>query len=55
MSGNEQIKIQKTVLNQVSKDTRLNKILKLVSRFSKAITDILKRGFMLRAVMLCFI
>ena len=52
MSGNEQIKMQKTVLNQVSKDTRLNKILKLVSRFSKVITD---RGFMLRAVMLCFI
>ena len=40
MSGNEQIKIQKIALNQLAKDTRLNKVFKLVLRLSKAIPDI---------------
>ena len=41
MSGNEQIKIQKIVLNQLTKDTRLSKVFKLVSRLLKAIPGIL--------------
>ena len=40
MSGNEQIKIQKVVLTQLAKDIRLNKISKLVSRLSKAVSNI---------------
>ena len=40
MSGNEQIKIQKIVLTQLAKDIRLNKISKLVSRLSKAVSNI---------------
>ena len=40
MSGNEKIKIQKTVLNQLAMDTRLNKVFKLVLKLSKAISDI---------------
>ena len=41
MSGNERIKIQKIVRNQLAKNTRLNKVFKLVSRLSKTIPDIL--------------
>ena len=39
-SGNEQIKIQKIVLNQLAKHTHLNKFFKLVLRLSKAIPNI---------------
>ena len=38
MSGNEQIKIKKIALNQLAKNTQLNKVFELVSRLSKAIT-----------------
>ena len=40
ISGNEQIKIQKVVLNELAKDNWLNKVLKLVSKLSKATPDI---------------
>ena len=39
ISGNEQIKIKKNVLNELAKDNRLNKVLKLVSKLSKATPD----------------
>ena len=50
MPGNEQIKIQKTVLNQLAKDTRLNKVFKLLSRLSKAIPDISQREFYVKGI-----
>ena len=40
MSGNEQIEIQKILLNLLAKDTRLNKVFKLVLRLSKATPDL---------------
>ena len=40
MSGNVQIKIQKIIMNQLAKDTLLNKVFKLVLRFLKAILEI---------------
>ena len=49
MSGNEQIKMQKTVLNQLVNDTRLNIILKLVSRHSKATHDLPLREFYIKS------
>ena len=49
MSGNEQIKMQKTVLNQLANDTRLNIILKLVSRHSNAIHDLPLREFYIKS------
>ena len=39
MSRNEQIKIQKIVLNQLAKDNRPNKVFKLVLRLSKGIAE----------------
>ena len=40
MTGNEQIKIQKTALNQLANGTWLNNILKLVPRHLTAIPDL---------------
>ena len=40
VSGNEQIQKQKIVMNQPTKDTRLNKVFKLMSRLPKAVPDI---------------
>ena len=40
MSGNEPIKIQNIGLNQLAKNTQLNKVIKLVLMLSKAIPDI---------------
>ena len=51
MSGNEQIKVQKIVLNQLAKDTRLNKVFQLVSRLSQAIPDIPLRGFYFNGIL----
>ena len=50
MSGNELIKIQKIMLNQLAKDTRLNKVFKLVSRLLRAISDILYREFYVKGI-----
>ena len=46
MSENELKKIQKIVLNQLGKDTRLNKAFKLVSK--RSLKYQLKENFMLR-------
>ena len=48
MSENEHIKIQKILLNQLAKNTPLNKVFKLVFRFQKRSPTYLKENFKLR-------
>ena len=48
MSENEHVKIQKILLNQLAKDTPLNKVFKLVFRFQKRSRTYLKGNSKLR-------
>ena len=50
MSRNEQIKIQEIVLNKLDENSRLSKFSELVSRLSKAISDITLREFYFKVI-----
>ena len=50
MSRNEQIKIQKIVLNQLDENSLINKVSELASRLSKAISDIILREFYFKVI-----
>ena len=50
MSRNEQIKIQKIVLNQLDENSLTNKVSELASRLSKAISDIILREFYFKVI-----